>query len=121
MPKTAVHKNDGPESGKNNIGFAGKVLSVKAKAISHPVEKAAHGFLGGGVFSANPRHVPASLFGRYVVNHPWRIPTVHIRCQLSLLPGAAEPRFRSVLLSRFLNHETENHPGMTESSRLLDE
>jgi hypothetical protein len=61
VPKAAVHKDYLAESGKNQIGPAGKVLSVEPKAETQPVDKPPHHQLGGGVLAADPAHALATF------------------------------------------------------------
>ena len=62
VPKTSVDKDDLPSPGKCQVGGAGQIPSMKAVAITHPMNEVAHFQLGLRVRTADPAHEAAAEF-----------------------------------------------------------
>ena len=60
VPEAAVDEDGGFVFGEDDVGTAGEVLGVEAKAVAHAVEEGADEEFGFGVFGFDAGHVPAS-------------------------------------------------------------
>ena len=54
---------------QDHIRLPGEVFPMKPETVPECVQGFPYGDLGSGVLAANPRHVPASLFGTEPVGH----------------------------------------------------
>ena len=64
VPKATVNEYGNLVLGKNDVGFAGQVLSVQPKAVAMCKQKASHQNFGFGVFAFDVRHTFLTLFFR---------------------------------------------------------
>ena len=72
MPETAVNKNHGPVFRKHDVRLSGKGLvqrTFHSESVSHPVKEGPDPELWLGIPSADPAHVPGSLFFCQFVSH----------------------------------------------------
>jgi hypothetical protein len=70
MPKAAMNEDDGFEFRQNDVGTAGKLSDVEAKAIAHSMKQRTNGFFRRRVLAANSAHIPRTpLFGEEVFVH----------------------------------------------------
>ena len=74
MPEASVNEYGQPMFREDQVGAAGKVLSIQAEAESQTVSDTADGTLGHRVPSSDPRHVFASPPAIHNVCHDPRTP-----------------------------------------------
>ena len=68
VPKTTIHKNYRVKLWQNNIGIAGKILSVKSKTVAHAMQEGAYYFFWPCVATFHLRHDPTASFRAYPVH-----------------------------------------------------
>jgi hypothetical protein len=56
MPKAPVNEDRFLPTREHNVRGAWQLLAVEAESVPYGMEQFPYGYLGTGVFSANPRH-----------------------------------------------------------------
>jgi NADPH-dependent 2,4-dienoyl-CoA reductase/sulfur reductase-like enzyme len=64
-----VDENHFSSAGKHDVGFAGKVFSVKAEPIAEAVQRPPYNSFWACVFAPNGLHDAASLFSGARIDH----------------------------------------------------
>src|SRR4051794_26003932 len=68
MPETAVNKNSFSASGKHQVGFAWKVLSMEPEAIAQTMRQPANNQLGLHALALYPAHIFRAAFRSQAVH-----------------------------------------------------
>ena len=71
MPKATMYKNHFLSAPEDQIGFAGKLLSVQAVSEAATVHKASYQKFGFCITSPNPRHSFAALSATQSIHCDW--------------------------------------------------
>lgn len=69
VPKTAVDKYDGVQTGKNEVGTTGKFAVVQTIPVTGGMKETTHKHFGLGVFASYCRHIPTAFFFSFNICH----------------------------------------------------
>ena len=69
MPKAPINKNYRLMFRQNYVGFAGQIMPVKPKAVTHLVHKRSNHHLGAHPFRPHLRHTVGALGRCHDVSH----------------------------------------------------
>jgi hypothetical protein len=69
MPEAAMHKDDCPVTGKDDVRLPGKVSGMEAEAETRTVHKASDDNFGLGILSPDPCHHATACRAVYIVAH----------------------------------------------------
>lgn len=64
-----MDEDDGFVFRQDDVRFAGQILDVQAKPITHPMQQTPDDELRGSIFPADSAHVPGASFGCESVAH----------------------------------------------------